>query len=67
MASETTLSQTTLSPHTQQPFVTRVYPSETELDVIIEKSAKAQKAWSHVPIQERIEIGWRFIVSYERE
>ena len=59
----TVMAQTTISPHNQKPFVTRSYPSETDLDGIIERSTIAQKSWSRVPIRERIDIGWKFIVS----
>jgi acyl-CoA reductase-like NAD-dependent aldehyde dehydrogenase len=55
--------QTTIVPHTQQPLVTRVYPSESELDDAIERSGKAQTAWNAVPLDERIAIGRKFIVS----
>jgi hypothetical protein len=55
-------TQTTITPHNQQPFVTRSYPSESELNVIIETSAAAQKAWRTVSLQERIQIATRFIV-----
>jgi hypothetical protein len=59
------MSQITIAPHNQQPFVKRFYPSETELDEIIDNSAKAQKAWSRIPLKERIELGWKFIVSID--
>jgi acyl-CoA reductase-like NAD-dependent aldehyde dehydrogenase len=55
-------SQTTLSPHTQQPLVTRTYPSPAELDAAIAAAADAQKAWARVPLEERIAVGRRFIV-----
>lgn len=55
-------SQTTITPHTQGPLVTRHYPSESALDEVIQKSAIAQKAWSKVPLKERIAIGYKFIV-----
>jgi acyl-CoA reductase-like NAD-dependent aldehyde dehydrogenase len=54
--------QTTISPHTQQPFVTRVYPSADALAASIDRAAAAQAAWRRVPLQERIAVGRRFIV-----
>jgi len=55
-------SQTTITPHSQKPYVTRTYPTQQELDALIQKSAKAQKAWGRVPVQERIVIGRKFMV-----
>jgi acyl-CoA reductase-like NAD-dependent aldehyde dehydrogenase len=57
--------QTTISPHSQQPYVTRTYPSQPEVDAMIQKSAKAQKAWGLVPVQVRVAIGRKFMVSSE--
>jgi acyl-CoA reductase-like NAD-dependent aldehyde dehydrogenase len=54
--------QTTISPHTQQPLVTRVYPSEAELAEAIERAAHAQEAWRRVALSERVAIGRKFIV-----
>jgi acyl-CoA reductase-like NAD-dependent aldehyde dehydrogenase len=59
--SETT--QTTISPHNQKPLVTRDYPSQSELDATINQAAEAQKQWAALSLQERIRIGYRFIVS----
>ena len=55
-------SQTTITPHNQQPFVTRTYPSESQLDEIIERACEAQKAWRDVPIAERITMAKKFTV-----
>ena len=55
--------QTTITPHSQKPLVSRNYPSVQEVDEAILKSKKAQKEWAKVPLKERIEIGRRFIVS----
>ena len=55
--------QTTISPHSQKPLVSRTYPSQQELDQIIQKSADAQKQWAKVPLKERIQIGYKFIVN----
>ena len=57
-------SQTTITPHNQQPFVTRTYPSQVELDGIIRRSSLAQKAWARVPLKDRVAIGTKFVVSY---
>lgn len=58
------MSQTTIAPHTQEPLVTRQYPSTAELDVTLSKAALAQKAWGKVPLAERIAIGYKFIASF---
>lgn len=54
--------QTTISPHNQQPLVSRSYPAQNELDVLITKAREAQKAWSNLPLKERVAIGYRFMV-----
>ena len=54
--------QTTISPHSQEPYVTRVYPSEGELDKLIDGAVAAQKAWSTVGVENRIAIGRKFMV-----
>jgi len=54
--------QTTISPHNQQPLVSRSYPAQNELDVLITKACEAQKAWSNLPLKERVAIGYRFMV-----
>jgi acyl-CoA reductase-like NAD-dependent aldehyde dehydrogenase len=59
-------TQTTITPHNQQPFVTRSYPSESELDQAIRNSANAQKAWSAVPVEDRIAIGRKFIDEFKK-
>ncbi|EIM92724.1 succinate semialdehyde dehydrogenase [Stereum hirsutum FP-91666 SS1] len=61
-----TTSQTTISPHNQQGLVTKQYPSESELDGSIERAAKAQKAWSKVPLKERIAIGNKFMDEFQK-
>ncbi|KAJ4477412.1 succinate semialdehyde dehydrogenase [Lentinula aciculospora] len=58
-------SQTTITPHNQQPLVTRNYPTEVDLDATIERAAQAQKAWAKVPLEERVKIGRNFIASNE--
>lgn len=57
------MSQTTLSPHTQAPLVTRQWPSEEELDAIVQTSANAQKQWQKVSLDERLKIADKFVVS----
>ncbi|KAF9041356.1 succinate semialdehyde dehydrogenase [Panaeolus papilionaceus] len=58
--------QTTISPHNQKPLVTRTYPSEAELDKIIDTATKAQQSWSKVPLEERIAVGWKFIDEFKK-
>ena len=60
----TDTSQTTITPHNQQPFVTRTYPSQLELDITIRRSSIAQNAWARVPLRDRLAIGTKFVVSY---
>lgn len=59
-------TQTTIIPHTQEPYVTRTYPSPDELGAAIEASAKSQKEWAKVPLTERIGIGRRFMEEFEK-
>ncbi|KAG8995023.1 hypothetical protein FRB94_009497 [Tulasnella sp. JGI-2019a] len=54
------MSQTTISPHTQAPLVTRQYPSVDELDKIIQTAATAQKEWQKIPLDGRIAIAEKF-------
>ena len=55
--------QTTVIPHTQQPLVTRTYPTVEELKEVILSSAGAQKQWAKVPLLGRIAIVNKFVVS----
>jgi len=54
--------QTTIVPHTQEPYVSRVYPSTEELDKVIQSAVVAQKAWNAVSLSQRIAIGKKFTV-----
>ena len=54
--------QTTITPHNQNPFITRIYPSEDELDKLIANAVIAQKAWSAVSVEDRITVGKKFMV-----
>ncbi len=54
--------QTTIIPHTQKPYVSRVYPSTDELDKVIQSAVMAQKAWNAVSLSQRITIGRKFMV-----
>ena len=55
--------QTTIIPHSQQPLVTRAYPSTDELEKVILSSSDAQKKWAKVPLMDRIAIANKFVVS----
>lgn len=55
--------QTTISPYSQEPILTRPLLSETELDTAIANAAKAQKAWRKVSVDERIAIAEKWLVS----
>jgi hypothetical protein len=55
--------QTTITPHNQQPLVTRTYPSTQDLEKVILCSADAQKQWAKVPLSDRIAIANKFVVS----
>ncbi|TFY82825.1 hypothetical protein EWM64_g1191 [Hericium alpestre] len=59
-------SQTTIVPHSQKPLVTRVYPTESQLDDTIRKASDAQKSWSRVPLKERIAIGTKFMDEFKK-
>lgn len=56
-------TQTTISPHNQQPLVIKTYPSESELANVISQAEAGQKEWAKVPLRERIAIGRKFMVS----
>ena len=63
MPTFSTTEQTTISPHNQQPLVTRTYPTSNEhIDNVIEGAASAQKQWAKLPLEKRIELGWKFVV-----
>ncbi|TFY71445.1 hypothetical protein EVG20_g1555 [Dentipellis fragilis] len=59
-------SQTTIIPHSQKPLVTRTYPTESQLDDVIQSTAKAQKAWARVPLKDRIAIGTKFTEEFQK-
>ncbi|KAA1468265.1 succinate semialdehyde dehydrogenase [Dentipellis sp. KUC8613] len=59
-------SQTTIIPHSQKPLVTRTYPTESQLDDVIQSAAKAQKAWARVPLKDRIAIGTKFTEEFQK-
>ncbi|KAI0084390.1 NAD-aldehyde dehydrogenase [Irpex rosettiformis] len=63
-----TTEQTTIIPHNQQPLVTRVYPtSNKEIDNVIEGAVSAQKLWAKVPLEKRIELGYKFVEEFRKE
>ncbi|KAI0338180.1 succinate semialdehyde dehydrogenase [Trametopsis cervina] len=59
-------TQTTISPHNQQPIVSREYPKVEGVDAAVAEAARAQKAWAKVSLGERIEIGRRFIDEFKK-
>ncbi|TFK43101.1 NAD-aldehyde dehydrogenase [Crucibulum laeve] len=58
--------QTTITPHNQQPLISRTYPTKEELDLTIKNAAAAQKAWAKVPVQERVAIGKKFTEEFQK-
>ncbi|GJE94023.1 succinate semialdehyde dehydrogenase [Phanerochaete sordida] len=58
--------QTTITPHSQKPLVERTYPSEAELDATIQRAAEGQKQWAKVSLQERIQIGRKFMEEFKK-
>ncbi|TFK51481.1 ALDH-like protein [Heliocybe sulcata] len=58
--------QTTISPHTQQPFVTRKYPAEAEVGDAIRRAKDAQAKWREVALEERVKIGEKFIEEFKK-
>ncbi|KXN81701.1 Succinate-semialdehyde dehydrogenase [NADP(+)] [Leucoagaricus sp. SymC.cos] len=58
--------QTTISPHNQQPLVSRTYPGHNDLDIIINKAHAAQKQWSKVSVPDRVAIGRRFMEEFKK-
>lgn len=57
MASE----QTTIIPHSQEPYVTRKYPTSDQVDAAIAAAAAAQEKWKLVPLKDRIGICTQFL------
>lgn len=55
--------QTTISPFTQEAVCTRPLLSESELDNVIAEAVKAQKSWRKVPLDDRIAIAEKWVVS----
>jgi len=53
--------QTTIIPHSQQPYVTRVYPTSDQVDAAIVASAAAQEKWKFAPLKDRMAICSRFL------
>ncbi|CAE6439703.1 aldehyde dehydrogenase [Rhizoctonia solani AG-1 IB] len=58
-------SQTTIIPHSQEPLVTHQYPSVSELDDLVLRSGKAQKAWKNVSLEDRLKIGQKFVEEFK--
>ncbi|KAF8804769.1 NAD-aldehyde dehydrogenase [Phlegmacium glaucopus] len=58
--------QTTITPHNQNPFVTRTYPSDDELDKLIANAVIAQKAWRTVSVEDRVIIGKKFMDEFRK-
>ncbi len=54
--------QTTISPVTGKPVLTRPLLNEEQLDAVIGNAAKAQKSWRKVSIDERIAIAEKWMV-----
>ncbi|KAF5340337.1 hypothetical protein D9611_007960 [Ephemerocybe angulata] len=57
--------QTTITPHSQAPYVERTYPTPAELDAAIAAAAAAQPFWAATPLAQRIAIGRAFIKEFE--
>ncbi|KAJ3819989.1 succinate semialdehyde dehydrogenase [Lentinula raphanica] len=60
-----TTTQTTITPHSQQPYITRTYPSLSQVEATIIQASEAQKSWAKVGLDERIKIGWKFIDEFQ--
>ncbi|EKM51267.1 uncharacterized protein PHACADRAFT_129130 [Phanerochaete carnosa HHB-10118-sp] len=58
--------QTTIIPHSQQPLISRTYPIEEELDITIQRAAEAQAQWAKAPLQERIQVGRKFMEEFKK-
>ncbi|KAH7923587.1 ALDH-like protein [Leucogyrophana mollusca] len=54
-------SQATISPHNQRLLVSRKYPTEGDLDQVIQRSVQAQKDWRRFPLQDRIAISEKLL------
>ncbi|EKM75670.1 hypothetical protein AGABI1DRAFT_116267 [Agaricus bisporus var. burnettii JB137-S8] len=58
--------QVTVTPHTQQPLVSRTYPVQEDLDAAILKAHTAQKSWSSISVKDRVAIGRRFMDEFKK-
>ncbi|XP_006463932.1 hypothetical protein AGABI2DRAFT_194578 [Agaricus bisporus var. bisporus H97] len=58
--------QVTITPHTQQPLVSRTYPVREDLNATINKAHIAQKSWSRIPVKDRVAIGRRFMDEFKK-
>lgn len=61
MTAYSTTTQTTLSPTTSLPLVTREYPSSSAIPSLLAASHTAYLAWRLVPLAERMALLSRFI------
>ncbi|TCD71120.1 hypothetical protein EIP91_000214 [Steccherinum ochraceum] len=59
------VSQSTITPHSQQIYVVRAYPAKEDIEQTIALSAAAQKSWSKVPLKDRIAIGRKFMEEFQ--
>lgn len=55
--------QTTIGPYKQEPVCTRPLLTDEQLDSVIAEAVKAQKSWKKVPIEERVKIAEKWVVS----
>ncbi|KAF7761486.1 hypothetical protein Agabi119p4_9478 [Agaricus bisporus var. burnettii] len=58
--------QVTVTPHTQQPLVSRTYPVQEDLDAAVLKAHTAQKSWSSISVKDRVAIGRRFMDEFKK-
>lgn len=58
--------QTTIGPYNQEPVCTRPLLTNDQLDAVVAQAVKAQKGWRKTPLDERIAIVERWMVSAHR-
>ena len=56
--------QTTISPYSQKPILTRPLQSKEQLDNAISQAVKAGKSWKKVPLDDRIAIAEKWLVRH---
>jgi acyl-CoA reductase-like NAD-dependent aldehyde dehydrogenase len=58
--------QTTISPYTQKPVLTRPLLSKDQLEAAVADAVKVQKTWRKVSLDDRIAIAEKWVGEFEK-